>query len=100
MLISLWVHTCDTHMIGYYDNDGCFYITDRLKELIKVKGLQVAPAELEAVLVTHPGIADVAVVGISHERQGEAPKAFVVKKDENLTEKEVVDFVSRKVSPV
>ena len=82
---------------GYYDNDGCFYITDRLKELIKVKGLQVAPAELEAVLVTHPQIADAAVVGIPNERQGEAPKAFVVKKDDGLTENEVVQFVASKV---
>ena len=55
-------------------------MTDRLKELIKVKGLQVAPAELEGVLLTHPKISDVAVIGIPCERLGQAPKAFVVKK--------------------
>lgn len=84
--------------IAYFDKDGCFYITDRLKELIKVKGLQVAPAELEALLVTHDKIADAAVVAMPHERLGEAPRAFVVKKDETLTERDVVEFVSAKVA--
>ncbi len=82
---------------GYFDKDGCFYITDRLKELIKVKGLQVAPAELEAVLVSHPRIADAAVIGVTDERQGESPKAFVVKKEEGLSEKEVAEFLASKV---
>ena len=49
--------------VGYYDENGHFYITDRLKELIKVKGFQVAPAELEALLLQHPHISDVAVIG-------------------------------------
>ena len=48
---------------GYYDQDGYFYVTDQLKELIKVKGFQVAPAELEALLLQHPHISDVAVIG-------------------------------------
>ena len=48
---------------GYYDENGFFYVTDRLKELIKVKGIQVAPAELEALLLQHPLISDVAVIG-------------------------------------
>ena len=65
--------------IGYYDEDGDFFIVDRLKELIKVKGFQVAPAELEALLLEHPLIADAAVIGIPDERAGERPKAFVVK---------------------
>ena len=82
---------------GYYDERGLFYITDRLKELIKVKGLQVAPAELEALLLTHPKIADAAVIGIPNEWLGEAPKAFVVRKDESLSEKEVEEFVAEKV---
>ena len=82
---------------GRYDSDGSFYITDRLKELIKVKGLQVAPAELEAVLVSHPKIGDAAVTSIPDERQGEAPKAFIVKKDEGLTEKEIMEFMAGKV---
>ena len=84
-------------VLGYYDDQGLFYITDRLKELIKVKGLQVAPAELEAVLLTHPKIADAAVIGVPNERMGEAPRAFVVRKDEGLTEKEVNEFVAEKV---
>ena len=82
---------------GYYDERGLFYITDRLKELIKVKGLQVAPAELEALLLTHPKIADVAVIGTPNEWLGEAPKAFVVRKDGSLSEKEVEEFVAEKV---
>ena len=54
-----WFHTGD---VGYVDDDGCFFIVDRTKELIKYKGLQVAPAELEALLLTHPAILDAAVV--------------------------------------
>ncbi len=88
----------DARLTGYYDENGLFYITDRLKELIKVKGLQVAPAELEALLLTHPKIVDVAVIGVPNERLGEAPRAFVVKKEEGLSEKEVQEFVAGKVS--
>ncbi len=83
-------------ILGYYDENGLFYITDRLKELIKVKSFQVAPADLEAVLQTHPEISDVAVVGIHSERLGEAPKAFIVKKDSELTENDVHEFLSGK----
>ena len=90
-----WFRTGD---IGYFDKEGCFYITDRLKELIKVKGLQVAPAELEALLQNHPKIADAAVIGIPNERLGEAPKAFVVKKDPMVTEDEIVEYVAGKVA--
>ena len=90
-----WFRTGD---IGYFDEEGCFYITDRLKELIKVKGLQVAPAELEALLQNHPKIADAAVIGIPNERLGEAPKAFVVKKDPTVTEDEIVNYVAGKVA--
>jgi acyl-CoA synthetase (AMP-forming)/AMP-acid ligase II len=70
-----WLHTGD---IGHADEDGWFYLVDRLKELIKVKGFQVAPAELEALLLEHPGVADAAVVGSPDEQAGEVPKAFVV----------------------
>ena len=90
-----WFRTGD---VGYFDEEGCFYITDRLKELIKVKGLQVAPAELEALLQNHPKIADAAVIGVPNERLGEAPKAFVVKKDPNITEEEIVNYVASKVT--
>jgi acyl-CoA synthetase (AMP-forming)/AMP-acid ligase II len=64
--------------IGYVDEDGFAYIVDRLKELIKYKGYQVAPAELEAVLVTHPEVADAAVIPSPDAEAGEVPKAFVV----------------------
>ena len=57
----------------------------------------MTPAELEALLLTRPKIADVAVIGVPNKRLGEAPKAFVVKRDESLTEKEVKEFISQKV---
>ena len=69
-----WLRTGD---LGVVDEDGFVFITDRLKELIKVKGLQVAPAELEALLLTHPAVADVAVIGRPDERAGELPVAYV-----------------------
>ncbi|CAI8036341.1 Probable 4-coumarate--CoA ligase 2 [Geodia barretti] len=84
--------------IGHFDKDGWFYITDRLKELIKVKGLQVAPAELEALLVTHKKIADAAVIGVTDERLGEAPRAYVVKNDSSLQEREVEEYIARRVA--
>lgn len=91
-----WLRTGD---IGYHDENGEFFITDRLKELIKVNGFQVAPAELEEILRTHPEIRDAAVIGIPNSITGELPRAFVVKsKDSQLTEKNVQDFVSDKVT--
>ncbi len=69
-----WLHTGD---IAIIDENGHMSIVDRLKELIKYKGFQVAPAELEALLITHPGIVDVAVIGIPDDEAGELPKAFV-----------------------
>jgi 4-coumarate--CoA ligase len=71
-----WLHTGD---IATIDADGHTFIVDRLKELIKVKGFQVAPAELEALLLTHEQVADVAVIGIPDDEAGERPKAFVVR---------------------
>ena len=70
-----WLHTGD---LCYFDDDGFLFVTDRLKELIKVKGFQVAPAELEALLLTHPDVADAAVVGRPDERSGEVPVAHIV----------------------
>ncbi len=71
-----WLHTGDVAVI---DADGHTFIVDRLKELIKYKGFQVPPAELEALLLTHPGVADAAVIGVPDEEAGEIPKAFVVR---------------------
>lgn len=73
--IDGWLHTGD---LAYFDTDGYLYLVDRAKELIKYKGFQIAPAELEAMLLTHPAVADVAVVGVPDAEAGEAPKAFVV----------------------
>jgi acyl-CoA synthetase (AMP-forming)/AMP-acid ligase II len=70
-----WLHTGD---LGHFDDDGFLYLTDRLKDLIKVKGFQVAPAELEGLLRAHPAVADAAVVGRLDAEAGERPVAFVV----------------------
>jgi len=90
-----WLHTGD---IGYVDENGYCYIVDRVKELIKFKAFQVAPAELEALLLTHPQIQDVAVVRSPDEEAGEVPKAFVVG-DDTLTAEEVMSFVAERVAP-
>jgi acyl-CoA synthetase (AMP-forming)/AMP-acid ligase II len=90
-----WFRTGD---IGYADEDSYFYIVDRLKELIKYKGLQVAPAELEAVLLTHPAVVDAAVIPSPDEEAGEVPKAFVVLRGE-ATPDELMAFVADKVAP-
>ena len=73
-----WLRTGD---IACFDADGQLYIRDRLKELIKVKGFQVAPAEVEAVLQTYPGVLDAAVIGVPDDEAGEVPMAFVVVAD-------------------
>jgi acyl-CoA synthetase (AMP-forming)/AMP-acid ligase II len=93
-----WLHTGD---IGYCDKEGNFFIVDRLKELIKYKGMQVAPAELEALLLAHPQVADAAVVPLADEEAGELPKAFVVRKPgaDALTENELMAFVATQVAP-
>ncbi len=90
-----WFHTGD---VGYADDDGYFYIVDRVKELIKYKAYQVAPAELEALLVSHPAIADAAVIPSPDEEAGEIPKAFVVLKEE-ITPEEIMKFVADQVAP-
>jgi len=90
-----WLHTGD---IGHADEDGYFYVVDRLKELIKYKGYQVAPAELEALLVGHPAVADAAVVPKPDEEAGEVPKAYVVLRGETTGE-ELMAYVAERVAP-
>ncbi|KAK0427347.1 hypothetical protein QR680_010179 [Steinernema hermaphroditum] len=90
-----WLHTGD---VGYVDTDGFVFIVDRLKELIKVKGFQVPPAELEDYLLTHPLIQDVAVIGIPDERHGELPMAFVVRKNNSLKAEDVANYVKNKLA--
>ncbi|KAJ2829904.1 hypothetical protein IWW50_000589, partial [Coemansia erecta] len=71
-----FLHTGD---IGYVDENGFYFISDRKKELVKYKGLQVAPAELEGLLMDHPAVLDAAVIPVfDHTQETEVPKAFVV----------------------
>jgi acyl-CoA synthetase (AMP-forming)/AMP-acid ligase II len=84
--------------IGYADDDSYFFVVDRMKELIKYKGMQVAPAELEALLLSHPSIRDAAVVPFPDEEAGEIPKAFVVV-SEPMTGEAVESFVAGHVAP-
>lgn len=90
-----WLHTGD---IGFVDEFDQMTVVDRIKELIKVKGLQVPPAELEDLLLSHDHIDDAAVIGIPDKRCGEVPLAFVVKASPELTEEEVKKFVEERVS--
>ena len=90
-----WLHTGD---IGYADEHGCFFVVDRLKELIKYKGMQIAPAELEAVLLGHPSIADAAVIPLADDEAGQVPKAFVVLKSE-LAPAYILEYVAARVAP-
>ena len=91
-----WLRTGD---IGHIDEDGHLFIVDRLKELIKYKGFQVPPAELEAVLLTHPAVADAAVVGLPDEEAGEIPVAYVVlQQGADATAEQVMDFVAGEVA--
>jgi acyl-CoA synthetase (AMP-forming)/AMP-acid ligase II len=85
-----WLHTGD---VGVIDADGHLTIVDRVKELIKFKGFQIAPAELEALLLTHPAVADAAVIGVPDEEAGEIPKAFVVlKPGQEVAESDITEF--------
>jgi acyl-CoA synthetase (AMP-forming)/AMP-acid ligase II len=90
-----WLRTGD---VGSTDADGWFFIVDRIKELIKVKGFQVAPAELEALLLTHPAVADACVIGVPDEEAGESPKGFVVLQGD-ATPEELMTYVAERVTP-
>lgn len=95
-----WLQTGD---VAKYDEDGFFYLTDRIKELIKVRAFQVPPAELEALLLTHPNIRDAAVIPIDDEESGELPRAYVTLKEDDIsqhvTESEVQSWVKERVAP-
>jgi acyl-CoA synthetase (AMP-forming)/AMP-acid ligase II len=95
-----WYHTGD---VGYVDDEEWFYIVDRTKELIKYKGLQVAPAELEALLVTHPAVLDVAVIRKADDEAGEVPLAYVVLKPDAAARETSADalmaWVAEQVAP-
>ncbi|XP_074583876.1 4-coumarate--CoA ligase 2-like [Curcuma longa] len=90
-----WLHTGD---IGYIDDDDEVFIVDRVKELIKYKGFQVPPAELEALLISHPEIVDAAVVPQKDAAAGEVPAAFVVRAvDSDINEEAVKEFIAKQV---
>ncbi|OKK07347.1 4-coumarate--CoA ligase family protein [Streptomyces sp. CB02400] len=93
-----WLHTGD---VGHVDEGGWLFVVDRVKELIKYKGFQVAPAELEALLLTHPGIADAAVIGVYDEDGNEIPHAHVVRQPSapDLSAGEVMMYVAEHVAP-
>ncbi|MET9355844.1 4-coumarate--CoA ligase family protein [Streptomyces sp. NPDC006617] len=93
-----WLHTGD---VGHADSDGWLFVVDRVKELIKYKGFQVAPAELEALLLTHPGVADTAVIGAYNDDGNEVPHAFVVRQPAapGLAEGEIMMYVAERVAP-
>jgi acyl-CoA synthetase (AMP-forming)/AMP-acid ligase II len=90
-----WMHTGD---IAYVDDEGFIFIVDRLKELIKYKGYQIAPAQLEGVLLTHPAVADAVVVGVPDEEAGEVPKAFVALKASAAPD-EILAFAAARLAP-
>ena len=96
-----WLRTGD---VAHYDEDGYFFITDRIKELIKVRGYPVAPAELEALLLTNDLVNDVAVIQLPDDASGELPRAYIVLKDkeqvdENHVRDEIYEFVKERVAP-
>ena len=91
-----WLHSGDVAIV---DSDGYFQIVDRLKELIKYKGFQVAPAELEALIIGHEHVGDVAVIGVPDEEAGELPKAFVVAASDELDHDQLMAWVGEQVAP-
>ncbi|TKR83296.1 hypothetical protein L596_016916 [Steinernema carpocapsae] len=91
-----WLHTGD---VVYYDAEGFYYVVDRLKDLIKVNGMQVSPSEIEDVLMLHENVAEAAVIGIPNEGSGEVPKAFVVLTGQIQDLHSIVEFVNGKLAP-
>ncbi|KAK3093096.1 hypothetical protein FSP39_011032 [Pinctada imbricata] len=90
-----WIKTGDE---GYFDSDGHYYIVDRIKDIIKYKGYQVSPAYLESIFLTHPAVADVAVIGVPCGVFGEVPKAYVVPKNKTDSN-DLMEYVNGKVAP-
>jgi len=87
-----WLHSGD---MGYYDNDGFFFITDRMKELIKFNGIQISPVEIEQIILAHPDVMDAAVAPVPDESAGELPRAYIVKRPGSLVnEQDIASLVA------
>jgi long-chain acyl-CoA synthetase len=84
--------------IGYMDPEGYVYVVDRKKDMILVSGFNVYPNEIEAVVALHPGVMEVAAIGIPDEKSNEAVKIFVVKKDDRLTADEIIEFCRKNLT--
>ncbi|KAL6261341.1 hypothetical protein P5V15_006438 [Pogonomyrmex californicus] len=88
-----WLHTGD---YGYVDEDGELFIINRIKDVIKYRGLDIRPGEIENVLSSHPAVQEVAVIGVPHTLDGEHPLAFIIKRPGAMvTEQELIDFVAK-----
>ncbi len=87
-----WLHSGD---MGYYDNDGFFFIADRMKELIKFNGIQISPVEIEQIILAHPDVMDAAVAPVPDESAGELPRAYIVKRPGSLVnEQDIASLVA------
>jgi fatty-acyl-CoA synthase len=92
-----WFHTGD---LARCDQDGFFSITGRSKDMIISGGVNIYPAEIEKELLEHPAVAEVCVLGMSHEKWGEVPMAFVVKRTDNATEAALLDFLRPRINKI
>ncbi len=92
---KIWLHTGD---VGKMDDDGYFYIVDRIKDMIIVGGFNVYPREVEEVLFQHPKIRDGVAIGVKHAKMGETVKVFVVRHDQALTEQDVIAFCKERLA--
>ncbi len=90
-----WIHSGD---VGYFDERGCLYVVDRIKDIIDVGGFSVFPREIDTVISTHPAVVDSCTVGVRDERSGERPKSFVVLAEgANATAEEIVEYCHRRI---
>lgn len=90
-----WLHTGD---IGHFDNDGNLYLVDRKKDILKYKGYQISPTEIEGLIGQNSGVSVVSVVGIPDEIATDLPAAVIVRKNSNVTEEEIFDLVAKNMS--